>query len=131
MEMGADPLGSAGETCRKRLPQGCEPESGLPPPGVQVRLASARGVHVERGSLMNDLDRFQGIQRLLVTAGFSSKLDVRREDDYAVIKLTAAVGKPDPEVTQTLVEITTANDAAFTVEHDQAEITLLHPSTVD
>jgi hypothetical protein len=34
-------------------------------------------------------------------------------------------------VTQSLVEITTANNATFTVEHDQAEITLLDPSTVD
>jgi len=80
---------------------------------------------------MNDLDRFQVIQRQLVTAGFSSKLDVRREADYAVIKLTASLGTPDPSVTQTLVDITTTNNAAFTVTHDQAEITLLDPATVD
>jgi hypothetical protein len=80
---------------------------------------------------MNDFDRFQAIQRLLVTDGFSSKLDVRREPDYAVIKLTVSLGSPDPDVTQSLVEITTANNATFTVEHDQAEITLLDPSTVD
>ena len=80
---------------------------------------------------MNDLDRFQAIQRLLLNAGFSTKLDVRRESDYALIKLTAALGKPDPDVTQTLVEITRANHAAFTVEHDHAEITLLDPATVD
>jgi len=80
---------------------------------------------------MNDLDRFQVIQHQLVTSGFSSKLDVRRERDYAVIKLTASLGNPDPDVTQTLVEITSANDATFTVEHDQAEITLLNPATVD
>jgi hypothetical protein len=80
---------------------------------------------------MNDLDRFQAIQRLLVSAGFSAKLDVRREADYAVIKLTAPLGEPDPDVTQTLVEITTANNASFTVEHDEAEITLVDPSTVD
>ena len=80
---------------------------------------------------MNDFDRFQAIQRLLVTAGFSSKLDVRREHDYAVIKLTVSLGNPDPEVTQSLVDITTANHATFTVEHDEAEITLLDPATVD
>jgi hypothetical protein len=80
---------------------------------------------------MNDLDRFQVIQRQFVTAGFSSKLDVRREPDYAVIKLTVSLGNPDPDVTQTLVDITTANNATFMVEHDQAEITLLDPATVD
>ena len=80
---------------------------------------------------MNDLDRFQVIQRQLVTSGFSSKLDVRREPDYAVIKLTVPLGNPDPDVTQTLIDITAANDAAFTVEHDQADITLQNPSTVD
>lgn len=80
---------------------------------------------------MNDLDRFHAIQRLLLTAGLSSKLDVRREADYAVINLTVDLGKPDPERTQTLVEITEANRASFTVKHDQAEITLLDPSTVD
>jgi hypothetical protein len=80
---------------------------------------------------VNDLDRFQTIQRQLLTAGFSSKLDARRESDYAVIKLTAALGDPDPATTQTLVTITTGNNAAFTVEHDQAEITLLDPSTID
>jgi len=80
---------------------------------------------------MNDFDRFQAIQRLLVTAGFSSKLDVRREHDYAVIKLTVSLGNPDPDVTQSLVDITTANHATFTVEHDEAEITLLDPATVD
>jgi hypothetical protein len=80
---------------------------------------------------MNDLDRFQLIQRQALTAGFSSKLDVRREPDYAVIKLTVALGNPDPDVTQTLVDITTANEATFTVEHDQADITLLNPATVD
>ena len=61
---------------------------------------------------MNDFDRFQAIQRLFVTAGFSSKLDVRREHDYAVIKLTVSLGDPDPAVTQTLVDITTANHAS-------------------
>jgi len=80
---------------------------------------------------MNDLDRFQVIQRQLVTSGFSSKLDVRREPDYAVITLTVALGNPDPAVTQKLVDITTANDATFTVEHDQAEVTLLNPATVN
>ena len=49
---------------------------------------------------MNDLDRFHVIQRLLLTAGLSSKLDVRREADYAVINLTVDLGKPDPERTQ-------------------------------
>jgi len=80
---------------------------------------------------MNDLDRFQVIQRQLLTAGFSSKLDVRREPDYAVIKLTVSLGNPDPEVTQALVDITTANDATFAVEHDQADVALLNPARVD
>ena len=48
-----------------------------------------------------------------------------------MINLTVDLGKPDPERTQTLVEITEANRASFTVKHDQAEITLLDPSTVD
>jgi len=74
---------------------------------------------------MNDFDRFQALQRLLVTAGLSSTLTVRREVDYAVITLTVELGKPDPGVTETLVGITTANNATFTVEHDQATITLL------
>jgi hypothetical protein len=80
---------------------------------------------------VNDLDRFQVIQRQLLTAGLSSKLDVRRERDYAVITLTVALGNPDPAVTQTLVDITTVNDATFTVEHDQAAVTLLNPATVN
>ena len=74
---------------------------------------------------MDDFDRFQALQRLLVTAGFSSTLTIRREVDHAVIRLTVELGKPDPAVTETLVEITTANNATFTVEHDQATITLL------
>ena len=74
---------------------------------------------------MNDFDRFQALQRLLVTAGFSSTLDVRREVDHAVISMLVDLGKPDPAVMATLVEITTANNAAFTVEHERAHITLL------
>jgi hypothetical protein len=74
---------------------------------------------------MNDLDRFQALQRLLVTAGFSSTLDVRRESDHAVITLSVELGKQDSEGMASLVELTRSNGFAFTVEGDRADVTLV------
>jgi hypothetical protein len=74
---------------------------------------------------VNDLERFQALQRLLVNAGFGSTLDVRREANQAVFSLSVGLGTQEPETMATLSKITTDNNFAFTVEDDRAAISLL------
>jgi hypothetical protein len=71
---------------------------------------------------MNDLERFQAVQRLLVEAGFATTLEARRERNEAVFSLVVALGEQTPEKMAALAEITTQNNFAFTVENDRAAI---------
>ncbi len=74
---------------------------------------------------MNDLERFQALQRFLVEVGFDTTLDARREGNQAVFSLIVNVHNQPPEMMAKLSEITTNNNFAFTVDHDKAAITLL------
>ncbi len=74
---------------------------------------------------MNDLERFQALQRLLVDAGFTTTLEARREGNEAVFSLSVDLRKQTPEEMAVLAEITTKNNFAFTVEDDRADISLL------
>jgi hypothetical protein len=74
---------------------------------------------------MNDLERFQALQRLLVDAGFATTLEARREKNEAVFSLSIDLCKQTPEEMAVLAEITTKNNFAFTVDDDRADISLL------
>jgi hypothetical protein len=74
---------------------------------------------------MNDLERFQTLQRALVDAGFASTLEARRERNEAVFSLTVAIDEQDPAQMALLAELTTDNGFAFTVDGKHASITTL------
>jgi hypothetical protein len=74
---------------------------------------------------MNNFERFQRLQVLLVQAGFETTLNARREHDEAVISLSAGIDDDSPEQMARLAEITTENDFAFTVDGTTAEVTTL------
>ena len=74
---------------------------------------------------MNDLERFQALQRLLVDAGFATTLEARREANEAVFSLSVDLGKQTPEEMAVLAEITTKNNFAFVVDGNRADISLL------
>jgi hypothetical protein len=74
---------------------------------------------------MNDLERFQALQRELVDAGFATTLDARRERNEAVFSLTVALDDDDPAQVAALAEVTTARGFAFTAEDKRAAISLL------
>jgi hypothetical protein len=74
---------------------------------------------------MNDLERFQALQRLLVEAGFASTLEARREANNAVFSLTVDVDKQSPEQMAVLAEVMTDNNFAFTLDGNRADISLL------
>jgi len=73
---------------------------------------------------MNDLERFQDLQRQLVLAGFDTTFSARREGDEAVSSLSVALhSEQQPEVMAKLAEITTAQGFAFTAEGETVAIT--------
>jgi hypothetical protein len=74
---------------------------------------------------MNDLERFQSLQRALVDAGFATTLEARRERNEAVFSLTVDVDEQDPAQMALLAELTTENGFAFTVDHNHAAISAL------
>ena len=74
---------------------------------------------------MNDLERFQAVQRFLVEVGFHTTFEARREGNQAVFSLVVDVHDQPAEKMAQLSEITTENNFAFTVNHDKAAITLL------
>jgi len=74
---------------------------------------------------VNDFERFQALQGFLVEVGFHTTFDARREGNQAVFSLVVDVHDQPPEMMAKLSELTTDNNFAFTVNHDQAAISLL------
>lgn len=74
---------------------------------------------------MNDLERFQALQRLLVESRFTSSLEARREGDEAVFSLSVDVDTQNAEQMKVLAEVMTDNNFAFTIDGTHADISLL------
>jgi hypothetical protein len=74
---------------------------------------------------VNDFERFQALQRVLVGVGFDTTFDARREGNQAVFSLQVDVHDQPAEMMAQLAEITTENQFAFTVNRDKAAITML------
>jgi hypothetical protein len=75
---------------------------------------------------VNDLERCQELQRLLVEAGFDTTLNARRERDEAVFSLVVELhGEQAPEVMAKLVGITTPHGFGFTIDGDTVQIVML------
>lgn len=75
---------------------------------------------------MHDLERFQALQRQLVTeAGLPTTLEARREGDQAVFSLSVDLRDQEPEQMAALGEITTGNGFTFSVDDKRADISLL------
>jgi hypothetical protein len=74
---------------------------------------------------LNDFERFQTLQRVLVEVGFDTTFDARREGNQAVFSLMVNVHDQPAAMMAQLAEITTDNNFAFTVNRDKAAITML------
>jgi hypothetical protein len=65
---------------------------------------------------MNNLEHFQSLQRVLVTAAFDTSLNARRERDEAVFSLTLKLHEQTEEKMSSIVEIKTDNRFVFTTD---------------
>ena len=71
---------------------------------------------------MNEFERFQELQRLLVESGLDTRLDARREGNEAVFSLAVRFHGQTPEKMAALTAVTSANGVTFIVSDDTAQI---------